>query len=147
MADVVDLGPAGERRWQVVANVDDEQLASPTPCDGRTVGQLVQHLVGLTAAFRAAADKDFGPLHRHRPDGDGWPDVEPGWREALPAGAGDGGRLGNPEAWEGMTRAGGSTCPDRSVASSRSTSWCSTDGTSRARLARPTTATTRPRAR
>ena len=61
MADLVDLGPAGERLLAVAANVDDAELGAPTPCEGRTVGQLVQHLVGLTAAFRAAADKDLGP--------------------------------------------------------------------------------------
>jgi len=112
MTDVVDLGPAGERLMEVVGNVDDEQLASPTPCDGRNAGQLVQHLVGLTAAFRAAADKDLGPLTDTDPDSDGWPDVEPGWREALRA------QVPamvvawrNPEAWEGMTRAGGVDLP------------------------------------
>ena len=97
---------------EVVGNVDDEQLTLPTPCDGRNTGQLVQHLVGLTAAFRAAADKDLGPLTDTDPDSDGWPDVEPGWREALRA------QVPamvvawrNPEAWEGMTRAGGVDLP------------------------------------
>ena len=55
MADLVDLGLAGERLVAVAANVTDDQLDDPTPCEGRTVGQLVQHLVGLTLAFRAAA--------------------------------------------------------------------------------------------
>lgn len=97
----------------VAANVTDDQLGAPTPCEGRSVGQLVQHLVGLTLTFRAAADKDFGPLTDTSPDGDGgWPDVEPGWREALasqvPAMAA---AWRNPEAWEGMTRAGGVDLP------------------------------------
>lgn len=113
MTDLVDLGPAGERLLAVAANVTDDQLDSPTPCEGRTVGQLAQHLVGLTQAFRAAADKDFGPLTDTNPDdGDGWPDVEDGWREAL-------GRhvpalvaaWRDPAAWEGMTRAGGVDLP------------------------------------
>lgn len=112
MADLVDLGPAGERLLAVASNVGDDQLASPTPCEGRSVGQLVGHLVGLTDAFRAAADKDFGPLTDTDPDDAGWPDVEPGWRESL------GERVPamvaawrDPEAWEGMTRAGGVDLP------------------------------------
>jgi uncharacterized protein (TIGR03086 family) len=112
MTDLVDLGPAGERLLAVAASVRDDQLDDPTPCEGRTVGQLVQHLVGLTQAFRAAADKDFGPLTDTSPDGGGWPEVEPGWREALgaqvPALVASWRR---PEAWEGMTRAGGVDLP------------------------------------
>lgn len=112
MADLVDLGPAGERLVAVAANVTDDQLDGPTPCAGRTVGQLVQHLAGLTLAFRAAADKDLGPLTDTSPDDAGWPEAEPGWREALaervPALAA---AWRNPEAWEGMTRAGGVDLP------------------------------------
>ena len=112
MADLVDLGPAGERLVAVAANVTDDQLDDPTPCEGRTVGQLVQHLVGLTLAFRAAADKDLGPLTDTSPDAAGWPDVRPGWREALaeqvPALVT---AWRDPAAWEGMTRAGGVDLP------------------------------------
>ncbi|NPD03154.1 TIGR03086 family protein [Nocardioides sp. zg-1308] len=112
MADLVDLGPAGERLLAVAANVTDDQLGAPTPCEGRSVGQLVQHLVGLTGAFRAAADKDFGPWTDTDPDDAGWPDPEPGWRESLgrhvPALVAS---WRDPRAWEGMTRAGGVDLP------------------------------------
>ena len=112
MADLVDLGPAGEQLLTIASNVDDDQLASPTPCEGRTVGQLVGHLVGLTTAFRAAAAKDFGPLTDTDPDDAGWPDAAPGWRESLrervPAMVT---AWRDPEAWEGMTRAGGVDLP------------------------------------
>jgi uncharacterized protein (TIGR03086 family) len=112
MSDLVDLGPACQRLLEVAAHVGDDQLGAPTPCEGRSVGQLVQHVVGLTAAFRAAADKDLGPLTDTDPGEGGWPDVEPGWREALgervPALAA---AWRNPEAWEGMTRAGGVDLP------------------------------------
>ena len=112
MADLVDLGPAGERLSAVAANVDDDQLDSPTPCEGRTVGQLVGHLAGLTAAFRAAADKDFGPLTDTRPDDAGWPDAQPGWRESLAEGVPAlVAAWRDPTAWEGMTRAGAVDLP------------------------------------
>lgn len=112
MTDLVDLGPAGERLLAVAASVGDDQLGNPTPCEGRTVGQLVQHLVGLTQAFRAAADKDFGRLTDTNPDNAGWASAEPGWREALGEHVP---RLvaawREPAAWEGMTRAGGVDLP------------------------------------
>jgi uncharacterized protein (TIGR03086 family) len=96
----------------LAANVSDDQLDNTTPCQGRTVRQLIGHLVGLTAAFRAAADKDFGPLTDTNPDASGWPDADDGWRATL-------NRRGpllveawrSPAAWEGMTRAGGVDLP------------------------------------
>ena len=112
MAGNADLGDAADRLLAIAAGVDDAQLGDPTPCEGRTVGQLVQHLVGLAGAFRAAADKDLGPLTDTSPDASGWPDAEHGWREAL------GEQLPalvqawrSPAAWEGMTRAGGVDLP------------------------------------
>ncbi len=112
MTDLVDLGPAGQRLSDVAAHVDDDQLASPTPCEGRTVGQLLGHLVGLTLAFRAAAAKDFGPLTDTSPDDSGWPDAEPGWRESLAEGVPAlVAAWRDSDAWEGMTRAGGVDLP------------------------------------
>ncbi|MBC2933330.1 TIGR03086 family metal-binding protein [Nocardioides sp. zg-1228] len=112
MTELVDLAPAAEQLADVVVDVTDDQLSAPTPCEGRTVGQLLQHLVGLTLAFRAAADKEVGPLTDTSPDEAGWPDAEPGWREALahqlPALAA---AWRDPAAWEGMTRAGGVDLP------------------------------------
>ncbi|RYB95361.1 TIGR03086 family protein [Nocardioides oleivorans] len=112
MSDLVDLGPAGERLVAVASDVADDQLGAPTPCEGRTVGQLVRHLVGLTLAFRAAADKDFGPLTDTSPDDGSWPDAEPGWREALAAQVPEmTAAWRDPDAWDGMTRAGGVDLP------------------------------------
>ena len=96
----------------LAANVSDDQLDNATPCQGRTVRQLLGHLVGLTAAFRAAADKDFGPLTDTNPDAAGWPDADDGWRATL----NQHGPLlveawRSPAAWEGMTRAGGVDLP------------------------------------
>jgi uncharacterized protein (TIGR03086 family) len=76
------------------------------------VRQLLGHVVGLTAAFRAAADKQFGPLTDTDPGDAGWPDAGADWRSALSA------QLPalvaawrEPSAWEGMTRAGGLDLP------------------------------------
>lgn len=107
-----DLTPAGDALLRVVDSVTEEDLDRPTPCEGRTVGQLLGHLNGLTQAFRAAADKNFGPLTDTSPDEDGWAHVGSGWREDLhrhvpqlatawQAGA----------AWQDMTRAGGLDLP------------------------------------
>ncbi|WP_210502562.1 TIGR03086 family metal-binding protein [Nocardioides xinjiangensis] len=112
MADLMDLAPAGEQLADVVVDVRDDQLDAATPCEGRTVGQLLQHLVGLTLAFRAAAEKDLGPWTDTPPDGDDWPEAEPGWRQTLaeriPALVA---AWRDPAAWEGMTRAGGVDLP------------------------------------
>jgi uncharacterized protein (TIGR03086 family) len=112
MAHHVDLGDAGHQLLSVVARVHDDQLGRPTPCEGRDVGQLLQHLVGLTGAFRASADKDFGPWTDTDPDEAGWPTLEPGWRDTIST------RVPalveawrSPEAWQGTTRAGGLELP------------------------------------
>ncbi|GAA3531467.1 TIGR03086 family protein [Aeromicrobium flavum] len=108
----IDLGPAGLALLAPLSRVSDADLDRETPCEGRTVGQLIQHLVGLSLAFRAAAGKDFGPLTDTSPDGDGWPELEDGWREALqeqvPAMVEAWRRT---SAWQGMTRAGGIDLP------------------------------------
>ncbi|PUA80763.1 TIGR03086 family metal-binding protein [Nocardioides currus] len=112
MADLIDLGGAGDQLLTLAARVDESHLGGPTPCEGRTVGQLIEHLVGLTAAFRAAADKELGPLTDTSPDDDGWPELQDGWRDSLAE------RVPalveawrSPDAWSGMTRAGGVDLP------------------------------------
>jgi uncharacterized protein (TIGR03086 family) len=112
VAERVDLDSTGHRLLEVVAGVDDALLAAPTPCEGRSVGELLQHLVGLTVAFRAAADKELGPLTDTSPDAGGWPPLEPGWREALQAQVPDLVAAWREDAaWQGMTRAGGVDLP------------------------------------
>jgi uncharacterized protein (TIGR03086 family) len=107
-----DLAPSADRLARLLPAIGDDRLGGPTPDEGRTVGQLLQHIVGLTGAFRAAAEKDFGPWTDTSPAAGGWPELEDGWRELLPE------RLtalkaawSAPDAWEGMTRAGGIDLP------------------------------------
>jgi uncharacterized protein (TIGR03086 family) len=102
-----DLRSATARTAAVVAAVRDEQLTDPTPCPRYTVGDLLEHVGGLSAAFTAAATKT--PLPAAGPDaplGDATrlPDD---WRTAIPAAlAGLAGAWRDPGAWEGMTQAG-----------------------------------------
>lgn len=112
MTDRTDLGSAGAGLLAVTSRVEDSQLRAPTPCEGRSVGELLQHLVGLTVAFRAAADKELGPLTDTSPDADRWPALESGWREALHAQVPDLVAAWREDAaWQGMTRAGGVDLP------------------------------------
>jgi len=103
-----DLAPAAEAVKQVVARVEDTQLADPTPCEGTSVAALLDHLVGLTLAFRMAADKE-------RPEGgpSARADQLPAdWRTRLPMQL-DGlvAAWQRPSAWDGMTEAGGVRMP------------------------------------
>ncbi|MET0763331.1 MAG: TIGR03086 family metal-binding protein [Blastococcus sp.] len=102
------LAPAATEVTRVVAGVRDEQLTDPTPCDGTTVAAMLDHLVGLTYAFRMAAEKT--PLQgAPRADADKLP---ADWRVRLPM------QLDalvaawqQPSAWEGAAEAGGASMP------------------------------------
>ena len=112
MTTHIDLEPAGRALLATVSGVRDTQLDGSTPCEGRTVGELIQHLVGLTVAFRAAADKELGPLTDTSPDANGWPTLEDGWRTALEKQVPVLVQAWHAEgAWEGMTQAGGVDLP------------------------------------
>jgi len=108
----VNLDAAVRRLLAVADGVTDDHLDRPTPCAGRSVDQLLGHVVGLAAAFRAAAERDLGEWTDTSPDAAGWPSAPPDWRELL-------GQRGpalaeawrSPEAWTGMTRAGGVDLP------------------------------------
>ncbi|WP_245817150.1 TIGR03086 family metal-binding protein [Geodermatophilus saharensis] len=104
----IDLGPATAEVARVVAGIRDEQLTAPTPCEGTTVAGLLDHLTGLTHAFRMAAEKT--PV-------EGAASADPGhlpadWRTRIPA------QLDalaaawrDPAAHEGTARAGGVDMP------------------------------------
>lgn len=109
MTTPIDLGPAAAEIARLARGVRDDQLAAPTPAWG-TVAGLLDHLVGLTVAFRAAAVKE--------------PDVAPGgpaasggqlaadWRERLPRQLDELAAAWRADAaWTGMTAVGGVTLP------------------------------------
>ncbi len=110
-APVLDLEPATSALATVVRNIGDDQLGAPTPCPGVDVGALLDHVDGLCRAFAAAAAKT--PLDT--PGGTGSSDASrlpADWRSRIPD------RLAelaqawrDPEAWTGMTAAGGVQMP------------------------------------
>ena len=59
---MIDLTPACQRTAGVLADVTDQQLSLPTPCEKLRLDELVAHVGMLASAFTAAAGKDFGPL-------------------------------------------------------------------------------------
>jgi uncharacterized protein (TIGR03086 family) len=103
-----DLRPAADRLARLVEAVPDDALGRPTPCQRFTVGDLLDHIAGFARAFAAAAHKT--PLDGG-PSGDA-SKLAPGWRASIPgdliamAEAWD-----RPEAWTGMTAAGGVDLP------------------------------------
>ncbi|SER85812.1 TIGR03086 family protein [Lentzea xinjiangensis] len=103
-----DLTPAADELAGLVRTVSDGDLKAPTPCPEYTVGDLLDHVNGLSAAFTAAARKT--PLEAVA-SGDA-ARLPLDFRESIPA------RLAelaqawrSPQAWEGMTRAGGVDLP------------------------------------
>ena len=104
----VDLGPAARRMADLVATLPADALGRPTPCEDYTVGDLLDHVAGAAAAFRAAAVKD--PLPAAGP-GDA-ANLAPDWQARLP---GDVMALArawdDPGAWTGTTAAGGVELP------------------------------------
>ena len=94
----------------IVSGVRDEQLGGPTPCTEASLGDLLDHVDGLSLAFTAAA-------RRTALEGAQGPSADasrlgPDWRSRIPS------RLAelaaawrDSEAWTGMTRAGGEDLP------------------------------------
>jgi uncharacterized protein (TIGR03086 family) len=104
----LDLAPQAAAVAQVVAGVRDDQLPDPTPCADTSVAGLLDHLVGLTLAFRMAAEKTPLP---------GGPSASADhlpadWRERLPRQLDElAAAWRSPTAWEGLAEAGGVTMP------------------------------------
>nr|MDQ6910794.1 TIGR03086 family metal-binding protein [Actinomycetota bacterium] len=88
--------------------VPDDALDRPTPCERYTVGDLLDHVAGASLAFTAAAAKrplEGGPSGHAA-------NLDAGWRSRIPphvVGLAEAWR--DPDAWTGMTRAGGVDLP------------------------------------
>jgi uncharacterized protein (TIGR03086 family) len=105
-----DLSSATGTVARVVAGVDDGQLGAPTPCEGATVADLLDHVDGLTAAFTSAAEKDLD--HGNQPGSADGSRLTPDWRTRIPERlAGLAAAWEAAGAWTGTTRAGGIDMP------------------------------------
>jgi len=108
---LVDLEPAARRLGDLIGGVPEELLDAPTPCPAYTVGDLVDHVGGAALAFTGAAVKDTGDATSQGPSGDA-SRLSDDWRTRIPrdlAALADAWR--DPEAWTGMTKAGGVDLP------------------------------------
>jgi uncharacterized protein (TIGR03086 family) len=107
----LDLEPAAQRMAQLLGGISDEQLGGPTPCPDTTLGDLLDHVGGLTLAFTAAATKAVDGAASQPPSADA-ANLGSDWRTRIPrdlAVLAEAWR--DPAAWQGMTRAGGVDLP------------------------------------
>lgn len=109
---MLNLEPATHVLAELVEGVGNDQLRAPTPCRDISVGDLLDHIYGLSLAFTAAARKQ--PLA----GADGPPPppdasrLMADWRERIPEQLAELARAWNEESsWTGMTRAGGVEMP------------------------------------
>lgn len=107
----IDLGPAARRMAGLVERIDDDALDGPTPCAGTPLGGLLDHVSGLTLAFTAAATKDIGGAGS-RPPSAAAANLGEDWRTRIPHELTELAEAWrDPEAWAGMTQAGGLDLP------------------------------------
>jgi uncharacterized protein (TIGR03086 family) len=95
----------------LVGGVPDDLLDRPTPCPAYSLGDLLDHVGGLTVAFTGAAKKATDDTTSQGPSGDA-SRLGDDWRTRIPrelAGLAEAWR--DPEAWSGMTKAGGVEMP------------------------------------
>jgi uncharacterized protein (TIGR03086 family) len=95
----------------LISGIPDELLDRPTPCPEYTLGDLLDHVGGLTLAFTAAATKATGDITAQRPSGD-VSRLGHDWRTRIRR---DLAALAtawrDPTAWSGTTQAGGLELP------------------------------------
>jgi uncharacterized protein (TIGR03086 family) len=107
----LDLGPATQQMGTLVAGVSDDQLTEPTPCPDYTLGDLLEHVGGFTIGFTMAAQKKTSAEGGPPPPGDA-SRLADDWRPRIERdldGLAEAWR--DPDAWTGMTAAGGIALP------------------------------------
>jgi len=112
---VLDLKPAASRLGDLVAAVPDDALGNPTPCAEYTVGDLLDHIHGVTHAFGGAAEKSSGETSAQGPSGTA-ANLPADWRTVLPQKLAElAAKWDNPEAWTGTTTVGGQGMPAEAI--------------------------------
>lgn len=112
---MLDLEPAARRVEELIGGIRDDQLDGRTPCPDYTVQDLLDHVVGLTVAFRQAADKEAGL--NTVPAEEGLRQIaatnhDGQWRDTLPKQLAELVQAWrDPAAWEGSATAGGVELP------------------------------------
>jgi len=115
MTHTPDLTAAAARVATLLRGVSDDQLDGPTPCPAYSVGDLVDHIGGLALAFTWAATKEFPPEAGQPPSGEAarlpreWRDTFADRLSAM------GEAWQDPDAWDGMTQAGGVDLPGQAA--------------------------------
>ncbi|WP_129665553.1 TIGR03086 family metal-binding protein [Phytoactinopolyspora endophytica] len=108
---MLNLEPATRMLADLVQGIGDDQLSAPTPCSETSLGDLLDHVDGLSLAFAAAAAKT--PLD----GGSQGPSADVSclgsdWRRRIPERLEALGKAWHEEsAWTGMTEAGGVEMP------------------------------------
>jgi uncharacterized protein (TIGR03086 family) len=95
----------------LIVGVPEERMHEPTPCPAYTLGDLVEHVAGLTLAFTGAARKDTSDVTVQGGSGDA-SRLDADWRTKIPRDLVvlvESWR--DPDAWTGMTKAGGVDLP------------------------------------
>src|SRR4051794_10571636 len=112
---VIDLKPAATRLSELIVAVPDSALRNPTPCTEYTVGDVLDHINGLTIAFGGAAQKTGGEAATMGPAGNA-ANLPSDWRTSLPHKLAElAEKGGDPDAWTGMTPGGGEEGPGGGV--------------------------------
>jgi uncharacterized protein (TIGR03086 family) len=108
---MLDFEPATTELARLVGRLSDEQLSVRTPCEFYTLGDLVDHVNGLSLGFAFAAAKTLPPGGSQPPSGDA-SRLAPDWRTRIPEqlkALAEAWR--DPAAWDGMTTIGGLRLP------------------------------------
>ncbi len=108
---MLDIEPATRVLSDIVVRVGDDQLALPTPCTESTVGDLLDHVDSLSQAFIGAATR-AGDGRDGPPPKPDTANLGDDWRTRIPERLATLARAWrDPDAWSGMTRAGGLDMP------------------------------------
>src|SRR5512135_1684611 len=110
---MIHLEPATRVLAGLVQGVRDEQLTAPTPCTEASLGDLIDHVDGLSLAFTAAATKTSIDGGSQAPSADA-SRLGTDWRTRVPERLATLASAWREEAaWVGMAQAGGRDLPAR----------------------------------